>query len=219
MAKYIIHACEERKWYIDEYLIPSMLEQGIPLDDITIYEDTEHRGCLDSCMHIFSQMTEEGGAWHLQDDVAISKMFKSMTERYDSGLVCGIATKYDNAETTGFTSPIDMWYSFPCIRIPNSIARECAEWYYKSGKYLAELRLWVSKNKYDDSVFRYFLESKYPDATVINLYPNIVQHVDYLIGGSTINHQRREIVKALHWIEPEIEEELEAKLKNSKRGG
>ena len=32
--KYMIHTCEARLWYVEEYLIPSMLKQGIKEDDI-----------------------------------------------------------------------------------------------------------------------------------------------------------------------------------------
>ena len=39
MAYYLIHACNKRFWYVKEYLIPSMMLQGIPAENIFVYRD------------------------------------------------------------------------------------------------------------------------------------------------------------------------------------
>ena len=36
MAKYLIHASPGRMWYVTDYLIPSMVEQGIDRDNIVV---------------------------------------------------------------------------------------------------------------------------------------------------------------------------------------
>ena len=59
MAKYVIHACQQRKWYVDDYLIPSMLKQGINEDDITIWLDDKHQGNLFACMNCFKSMPDD----------------------------------------------------------------------------------------------------------------------------------------------------------------
>ena len=58
MAKYVIHACPERMWYVDNYLIPSMRGQSI--HNIDVRCDNEHIGCLESCMQIFKSMDGDG---------------------------------------------------------------------------------------------------------------------------------------------------------------
>ena len=185
MAKYVIHACPERMWYVDNYLIPSMHGQSI--HNIDVRCDNDHIGCLESCMQIFKSMDGDG-SWHLQDDVIICNGFKKLTEEYDSGIVC---TFTDTATTkVGIVKPKNMWWSFPCIRIPDEIARECAEWYYSFAKKQARYWEWVQMKKCDDGFFKEFIERNYPDIDVLNLVPNLVDHVDYLIGGSTVNQYR-----------------------------
>ena len=132
MAKYMIHAMPKRMWYVTEYLIPSMLEQGIKDSDIRVHNDINKEGNLRACMHAFQEVDIDAeGTWHLQDDVIISHDFKEQTELYDTGIVCGFSSMYDDHLSPGLTSVEYMWFSFPCIRIPNKIAIECAEWCLK----------------------------------------------------------------------------------------
>ena len=83
-----------------------------------------------------------------------------------------------------------MWYSFPCIRIPNKLIKEFKEWMEQSALHNPEYRMWVRKNRYDDSFFMVYLQNYHPDALVYNLKPNLVQHIDYLLGGSIVNITR-----------------------------
>ena len=79
--KYMIHACNSRLWYVQEYLVPSMLNQGIEQDDIILYVDENSVGNLASCINSFLALPDDNkGVWHLQDDVIISRDFKERTE-------------------------------------------------------------------------------------------------------------------------------------------
>ena len=40
---YMIHAVPEREWYVEEYLIPSMISQGISPDEIEVWMDSERK--------------------------------------------------------------------------------------------------------------------------------------------------------------------------------
>ena len=90
-----------------------------------------------------------------------------------------------------------MWYSFPCIRIPNKLAGECSKWFYDNQE---RFTLYIKNKKYDDSLFKDFLLEHYSDTKVKNLIPNLVDHIDYLIGGSITNNRRSEKqVRSLYW--------------------
>ena len=186
-----------------------MIEQGIDEDDISVYNDDGGKGCLTSFLISFRELTADGGTWHLQDDVIISSDFKEKTEKYDNGIVCGFCNSYSNSRTWGYTDLMNMWYSFPCIRIPNRIAVTFTHWC----DYLGDRYYYYRKdNKHVDVLFREYLYSKYPDMTVLNLAPNIVNHVDYLLGGSIINVERIQDVGSLFWEEPDLIDELRYKI-------
>lgn len=220
----MIHACPTRKWYVDQYLIPSMLEQGIPEDDIQVWEDTEGIGNLESCMCSFASLPETGDTWHLQDDVVISKLFAITTEELDpiKGIMTGFCSGYDadtyankNHIPIGHVTPDKMWYSFCCIRIPNIMARQCADWYFNIAKNDGEMiRLYINGRKNDDMVFRRYLDVYYNHESIYNLVPNLVDHVDYLLGGSLINKARdpQKNVRSVFWEDKDIIDALERKI-------
>lgn len=213
MAQYIIHAVPDRMWYVDEFLVPSMLKQGINQDDIQIYNDDTHKGNLKACMDCFISLSESGTTWHLQDDVIISRDFKEQTEKYDNnGIVCGFGNNlYDYNFPTGEVDVRHMWFSFQCIHIPNAIAKECADWHYKymDGNFIYE-KYW-KEGLNDDWVFRQFLKCIYPDMKVLNLAPNIVNHVDYLLGGSKVC-DRWARLESKYWKDAYLIQELEKKV-------
>ena len=216
MAKYIIHTYPGRLWYVEKFLVPSMAKQGIKKSNITVYNDDKGEGNLLACMNCFLGLTEDGGTWHLQDDVIISGHFKEMTEKYDDGVVCGFSSRYDT-ENAGRVPTAKTWYSFPCIRIPNEIARGCAEWYFTYMKSNPVYYSLTHEGKNDDWMFQRYLEYYYKDEFVLNLEPNIVDHIDYLIGGSSVNQQRQlKIVRSsrpddtLEKLVEELEEKLSA---------
>lgn len=207
----MIHTCNSREWYVTKYLIPSMLDQGIKRTDIIVWYDINNDGCLESCMRSFA-MTEEfdcDGVWHLQDDVIISSNFKKRTEELDTGIVCGFCCEYDKTrKNNGIVRVVDMWFSFPCIRIPNKIASDCSKWFYKNVETNFEIKYIANKKKNDDLLFRYFLERYYINENVILVNPNLVDHIDYLIGGSKVNKQRDKIIRSYYWEENYLVENL-----------
>ena len=214
MSKYIIHACPQRMWYVEEYLIPSMKAQGI--DNVLVECDYKQTGNLISCMNIFSHMGEPGGSWHLQDDVIICRDFKKRTEDPTNDIVCGFVIKKDeNIDHVGYVSPQNMWWSFPCIHIPNMIARDCANW-FEHARYRSNYSWMVMSKKNDDSLFKEFLIKEYPDYNVLNLRPNLVDHVDYLLGGTVINKQRKNKNTRSAWFEDtDLVDELEKKIRGN----
>lgn len=221
MANYIIHACPQRMWYVEEYLIPSMKNQGIENKNITVECDTEHVGNLEKCMQIFRNMNGYGSAWHMQDDVIICRDFRERTEKYNQSIiVCGFAyNKDENFQYVNQVDPAKMWWSFPCIHIPNQLARDCANWYYGKANKDLKYKHWQKAGKYDDAFFKEFVVSLRPSTTVINLKPNLVDHIDYLIGGTTINEQRSERqVRSGYFDDKDLIYELRGKiwLRNNK---
>lgn len=212
-TKYLIHTCPSRKWYVEEFLIPSMLEQGISKSNIFVWCDDEGLGNLRATMKSFSEIPmNDDGMWHLQDDVVISKDFKRLSDEYSSGIVCGFCSRYSNGKPPGKCNIRNMWYSFPCIRIPNKLARECSKWFYHSAYFNEQYKGWINSRKHDDEFFKEFLRVKHKEMTGFNLAPNLVEHVDYMLGGSIVNAHREEHAVSLFWDEPEIVDSLQRKL-------
>lgn len=215
MAKYMIHTSVKRLNYVENFLIPSMIEQGICKDDITVYLDENREGNLKSCIKSFQSLSKEGGTWHLQDDIILSSKFKTITELGDKGISCGFCNIYSKDMAQGFRPVKDMWYSFPCIRIPNNIAHEFVDWFNTSAVQI-KYKAYIADNKFDDSLFRFFMLERHGDMYVYNIAPNIVDNIDYLIGGSLINYQRTQSdVNSLYFNEDERKEMLKWKLQNS----
>lgn len=213
--KFLIHTCLLREWYVRRHLVPSMLAQGIPESDIEVWVDFERLGNLRAFVHTMRECGKRKGAtWHLQDDVIISRRFFEVCQQYDEGIVCGFATAayVKSGMFPGYVSPHFMWYSFPCIHIPNELAAEFAEWYDEASRREC-YRVWVEKNKFDDSFFREFLIERHKNIKALNLAPNLVNHVDYLIGGSSINPTRRDRAVSVYWDDDDLVENLSKQLK------
>lgn len=216
--KYLIHTYDKRLWYVKDFMIPSMLKQGIAAADIEIYLDSRHIGNLEACMSSFNKLPEEGSTWHLQDDILISSRFKEITEKYNNynGLVNGVCTLFDERNRCKVGEDLvldDSWYSFPCIMIPNKLAKDCSKWFYNTlgdPKYFK----WSENHNGDDYIFKEYLYKYYPDIKVVNLVPNIVDHIDCLINGSVANERSPEMnVRSKYWEEEELFNELKEKLK------
>ena len=224
--RYMIHSSPARQWYVDEFLIPSMQQQGINENEIIVRCDTAGRGNLNSCMDAFLWCGQNmnTGTWHLQDDVIISSDFAEKTRKHDDGIVCGFVSQdwgphYDK---TGLQPAEEFWYSFQCIRIPDQIAGECAEWFYtvamKSRN--PEYRNRINRKNHDDDFFRFFLREKHSDMSIMNLSPNIVDHIDYLIGGTLINKSRKRLInRAAYWADENLVMELQKKLEERNQNG
>lgn len=191
--RYMIHASPPRMWYVTEYLVPSMVEQGIPPDDIEIWNDTNGIGNLKSCLESFRACGKRsGGTWHLQDDVIICRDFAERTRQYEGEeIVCGYACKnFECLTQKGRVPGIFMWYSFPCTFIPNWIAGDFVRWYHCYGKTMPQRQQLRLQGKGDDAFFKDYIRLEREYDWVINLYPPLVDHIDYLIGGTLVNHLR-----------------------------
>lgn len=214
MPKYMIHSSKQRDWYVRDYLVPSLEEQGIT--DIIVYTDNNNDGNLKSFLNSSYELEDTGGTWHLQDDIIISTDFGYVTSNYDYGIVCGFCSKYDKNKDPGQCFVKDMWYSFPCIRIPNIFVKQFRDWIYDEANNNMAYRHILNNYKGDDYLFHCFMEQKYSDISAINMSPNLVDHIDYLIGGTLINKIRPEKeIRAMYWNELQLNRELELKLNES----
>lgn len=215
--KYMIHTIPLREWYVDKYLIPSMLKQGIDREDITVYQDDKKDGNLKSCLKSFASLPEKGHTWHLQDDVIISSKFAQTAYEWDlpfpHDILCGFCSIYDKSDIESVNKVEDMWYSFQCIRINNKLAHEFVDWVQQQEQD-EDSKYWlqINNNMFDDYLFKSFIKEVHPDDLAIyNLKPNLVDHIDTLIGGSSL-YQRNELMRSMYWEEPELIEELKKKL-------
>lgn len=130
-------------------------------------------------------------------------------------MICGYVWPQDeNLQYEGWVKPENMWWSFPCIHIPNHMARECAEWFDSEAKNNPKYASYIKKKKYDDFFFLEFLKARYPSRTVLNLNPCLVDHVDFLLGGSVINRERKHAPVRATWFEDlDLVDELANKIR------
>ena len=184
----LIHGCYKREKYVYEHLIPSLKAQGV--EDVRVWMDVSKEGNLKNALNSFRACSLlDGGTWHLQDDVIISSDFAKIATEHDKGLVCG----FGNAEweggritRTGLRPAKYMWFSFQCLRVPAWLAGAFYEWYYTKAVNDPEYAEFINLDGYDDFFFRKFIVAEYPELPVVNLNPNIVDHIDYLLGGTAI---------------------------------
>lgn len=218
--KFLIHACPQRMWYVEDFLLPMLREQGA--ENIEVWNDTERAGNLRSCMDSFMSRTGDGGTWHLQDDVLPSRDFVKRCAENDDGLVYGFCCRNfnDRIDAYGDVYVADAWNSFQCVRIPDEYARECASWVY-SGVWekesaLIELPVLYKLGKGDDTFFHEFMICRHPYDTALNLKPNLVDHVDWLVGGSALQQWRDYIARAEFFEDQDLIEELAQRIKRYK---
>lgn len=210
--KFLIHACPQRMWYVDEFLVPSLQAQGAT--NIEVWNDTDKKGNLVSCMESFLAREGDGGTWHLQDDVIICRGFVKRCEEHDDGVVFGFACRNfgDRLDAYGEVYAPDAWNSFQCVRIPDQYARECGAWVFSKAwekeSASVELPVLFVLGKGDDTFFHEFMMSRHPYDVVENLKPNLVDHIDHLIGGSSLQQWRDYLARAEYWEDPELIREL-----------
>lgn len=189
MNRIHIHACPTRIWYVTRFLIPQIESQGIKYD---IYVDEEGKGNLEACMEVFRTCED---AWHVEDDVYLSKTFKKRTKGLE-GIVNGFCCEdFDDVDAIGRVKAEKMWSGFPCIHIPKEVARGCREWLYDKGRH--EHPDWYKSGKMCDTFFKAYCEEMGYEC--LNLKPNLVEHVDWLIGGSVTNKPRKEVWRAKYF--------------------
>jgi hypothetical protein len=100
-----------------------------------------------------------------------------------------------------------MWYSFPCIRIPEEISKAFYTFYYSDNK-PEEFNIIINSGKMDDLLFMEFLKHYYPKLNATNLAPNLCDHIDFLLGGSIANQQRQGTARAAYFNEPNLVKSL-----------
>lgn len=214
--KILIHAVPERMWYVNEFLIPALQAQGE--EEIEIWNDTEHRGNLDACLDAFASREGDGGTWHLQDDVLPRRDFVTRCRDLDDGIVFGFCCRNfgDRLDAFGQVYAPDAWNSFQCVRIPDAYARECADWVrsmrWQKESPAPELPILWQLGKGDDTFFHEFLQCRYPSEIVENVKPNLVEHIDWIIGGSTIQW-RDYIARAEYWDDEDLIAALRERIK------
>lgn len=219
--RYMIHACLEREEYVNNILVPSLVSQGIKKNEIRVWLDQDGIGNLasfvKSCKWIASTQDESESIWHLQDDVYPSSRFKGVTERWYDGIANGFCNEMFDGERTNYIGTVPVsgsWFSFQCILIPNRIAKRFVDW-FESGKAEELFPEYVASGKCDDSLFREYVMANEANTPSINLFPNIADHIDFLIGGTVINKQRQGEKRQAYWRDEELDkavEELKAKL-------
>ena len=209
----MVHACPKRMWYVEGFLVPELERQGA--DEIEIFNDTEGLGNLRACMKAFASCAGNGGTWHIQDDVLLCRDFVERCREHDDGVVYGFCNEAftDDPLQTGRVSVEDAWHSFQCIRIPDAYARECAAWLDGPGKTSGLYPIWIKSGKMDDDVFRTFLIDQHGRETVENLKPNLVEHVDWIVGGSVLHPWRGYIARAYWWDDEDLVKELKEAVK------
>lgn len=215
--KFLIHACPQRMWYVNEFLVPSLKAQGA--ENIEIWNDVEKKGNLRSCMESFAARSGDGGTWHLQDDVIICHDFIERCEEHDDGVVFGFCCRNfnDRLDAYGDVYIPDAWNSFQCVRIPDQYARECADWVFseawRAESASAELPILWRLNKGDDTFFHEFMSCRHGYETAENLKPNLVDHIDHLIGGSSLQQWRDYIARAEYFEDQHLVRELAEAIK------
>lgn len=211
--RYLIHTYPSRFWYVEQYLIPSMLAQGIAQEDISVFNDAEHLGNLFAFVESLKTLPHTGGTWHLQDDVVICREFKKLTEQYDEGVVCGYCCReFQPLAGAGVVPIAHQWYSFPCIRIPNDMIPGFLLW-FKNNHLRAIYNNYTRERKFDDFFFLEYCRIEHDGETALNLAPNLVDHVDYLIGGTLVNQGRKwETTRARYFPDDDLVDELAQKL-------
>jgi hypothetical protein len=182
----IIHTCPQRLWYVNDFLIPSLLEQKI--NDIYVVNDKHRIGNL---LAFIKSLENPIDAYHLQDDVIICKDFAERTKKLDHGIVCGFSSNFFEPKQyiEGKTTAVHMGFSFPCIRIPAEVAEHFYKWFYdeRTSKLYRDM---IQTGKMDDLLFMEFLREERPEEPINNLNPSLVDHIDFLLGGSLVNKGR-----------------------------
>lgn len=205
MVKYMIHACPQRMWYVTDYMIPILHQNGIADNEIHVWCDTHKRGNLrsffDSMEYVRDNYDPDDSIWHLQDDVLLCTDFVHRTKDI-TGCAYGFTNDFFNPVTyknTGVVRIEDAWTSFQCVRIPNRYAGEFLEWYQQNK---SNLLVWgiAKKNIGDDTLFNFFLQDWHRDDPITNVCPNLVEHVDFLLGGSTLVSERG-MTLSFYWEE------------------
>ena len=69
----------------------------------------------------------------------------------------------------------------------------------------------IRRNRGDDFMFHKFMEECHDAEMVTNI--SLVEHIDWLIGGSAVNEWRGYICRSDLWDDEELVQELKRKIK------
>ena len=215
--KYVIHTYPKRLWYVKDYIVKDMIKQGIKKEDIIILNDKNKLGNLMSFVESCEMLNED--CWHLQDDVLLSSKFRDKTEVLGrlNMLVSGFCCYEFNDGAVlcnGFTTAKFLYMTFPCIFIPIRYMKEFVNWFYLDSTQ-ERFKEKIETKKNDDLLFYNYLMEYHKRDEIYNCKECLVDHVDYLIGGSLVNKERG-LTKATYWYETNLNKELEKRLKNDK---
>ena len=216
----MIHAAPSRMKYVNEFLKPRLEVQGFR--KIVVWNDVARVGCRESYIESFKALSETGHTWHLQDDVLPDRRFHEWATgewaEYP-GIICGFGnTHFYNADRFGHAHNCeDMFYSFPCLRIPNQVAKDFLEWFEVAKEKDVNIIEKLPSGKYIDYFFKLFIGNNEKEIAIYNFFPNIVEHVDEYITGSLINKQREKLAKAMLFEDAEALAELKVWSETSRR--
>jgi len=166
-------------------------------------------------------MSINDGVWHLQDDVLIASDFVARIKDMPKHIICNGFVYADQSNTrlknicskTGAQNVRDYWFSFPCCYIPNKYIHGFISWFHQdvlqAGKYVNKVKVGL----YDDFFFWQYMKIEHKQDYILNVVPNLVQHVDYMIGGSVNNSKNKWHRTAFYWNEHEREKDLERRIK------
>ena len=209
----MIHAAPSRMKYVTEFLKPRLRAQGF--QEIIVWNDSEGIGCREAYLESFRSLPETGHTWHLQDDVLPDKRFyewaTSEWAEYP-GIINGFGNvHFYNPNRFGHAhNSEDMFYSFPCMRIPNEVAKDFLKWFKAARETDVNVIEKLPAGKFIDYFFKLYIGNNEKEIAIYNFYPNIVEHVDEYITGSLVNQQRVKLAKALMFEDDEALEDLKA---------
>lgn len=211
----MIHATPGRLWYVEGWLLPELKRQGAA--DVRVWSDESGRGNLAACMESFAACRGDGDTWHLQDDVLPARDFVRMAEAAADfrGVVCGFVNDVagPHPERTGEQRGADVWFSFPCIRIPDARARALAEWIRLGGDGGTTAKSFLTRGCGDDWFFCRYMQMYHADETVLHCSPCLVEHIDFLLGGSLCSPWRGYWARAARFDDEARVEEVKAWIK------
>lgn len=214
--KVMIHAVPTRMWYVENFILHQLHAQGVW--DVMIWNDTGGRGNLQSCLASFRSLQGDGGTWHIQDDVLLCREFAVRASAHDEGVVNGFCCLPfgDDPENIGRVAPRQLWHSFQCVRIPDAYAMDFAHW-VEHGTHTALADKLIRAGKGDDYLFHEYFRNAHWKDKARNIAPNLVEHVDYLIGGSVVNQQRETQARSALWAEPDMVAQLAQEITKYRR--
>ena len=220
--KYMIHTYPKREWYVNEFLIPSMLEQGIKEEDIIVWNDDKGYGNLKSwaksCEYVKNNLDLYDGCWHLQDDVLLCHDFKERTSNPPMhDIVAGYIGTADDIEkhlVYGKQLIDHLPYTFPCIWIPNRFCSGFYDWYVsrvETGNYMP---YFYKQNKFDDLFFMRYMSKYHKYTFTYNLEDSLVEHIYYLMGGDKVTPNQFNIARSFkdQYLVEELKKKLEARV-------